>query len=325
MVDLKTNYVGLQLDNPIIVSSSGLADNIEKIRKIAAFGPGAIVLKSLFEEQIYVDTKQLIEENPYPEATDYIRGYLRNHTLENYLELIEQAKNSVNMPIIASINCTTGNEWMHFARQMQDAGADALELNIFILPVDGEKPDRIEKTYFDILSKVRQTISIPLIAKISPYFTNLIYLVHQLYAIGLEGVVLFNHLYQPDINIKTMTMTAADVFSSPTDLSQSLRWISLVSDKFRKIDISGSTGIHDSKSAIKILLAGATTAQVCSVIYKNGPEYLQTIIGGIASWMEEKKFKSIDEFRGLMNYRNYEDPGKWERVQFLRYYSNRDQ
>jgi dihydroorotate dehydrogenase (fumarate) len=323
MVDLKTTYVGLQLDNPVIVSSSGLVDNIDKVRRMADNGPGAIVLKSLFEEQIIFEATRLIDDYSYPEAADYIRGYSKSHSVEEYLELITQAKKRISQPVIASINCISGEDWTGFAKQIEDAGADALELNIFILPVDGDHPERIEKNYFDILEKVRKTIKIPLIAKISPYFSNLIYMVNQFHAIGLQGVVLFNRLYEPDIDIKEMKIISSEVFSTPTDLRQSLRWISLVTDKFRKIDVSGSTGVHDSDSAIKLLLAGAQTVQVCSSLYKNGPEYLKTIVGGIQNWMEEKGYQTVDDFRGLMNYRSFDDPRTWERVQFMRYYSNR--
>jgi dihydroorotate dehydrogenase (fumarate) len=323
MVDLKTTYAGLQLNNPVIVSSSGLVDTIDKVRRMADYGPGAIILKSLFEEQIIFDAGRLIDDNSYPEAADYIRSYSKSHTVGEYLDLIGQAKKRITQPVFASINCITGTDWTDFARQAEDAGADALELNIFILPIDGQSPERIEKSYFDILDKVRHTISIPLIAKVGPYFSNLIYMVNQFYAIGLQGVVLFNRLYEPDIDVKEMKITAAEVFSSPTDLRQSLRWISLVTDKFKKIDVSGSTGVHDAESAIKLLLAGAKTVQVCSALYKNGPEYLKTIIGDIQRWMEEKEFQTIDDFRGKMSYRNFENPRTWERSQFLRYYSNR--
>lgn len=324
MADLKTMYVGLTLENPIIVSSSGLVDHIDKVRRIADNGPGAIVLKSLFEEQILFDANRLIDDYSYPEAADYIQGYSKSHSVEEYLELISQAKKRINQPVIASINCISGTDWVSFAKQIQDAGADALELNVFILPVDGEAPERMEKSYLDIMARVRQVISIPLIAKISPYFSNLVHMVHQFHAIGLQGVVLFNRLYEPDINLKDMKITSSEVFSSPEDLRQTLRWISLVSDKYRKIDISGSTGVHDGEAAIKLLLAGATTVQVCSVIYIKGPEYLKTILGTIGNWMEEKNFETIDDFRGKMSYRNYADPRTWERSQFMRYYSNRE-
>jgi dihydroorotate dehydrogenase (fumarate) len=322
MVDLKTTYVGLNLENPVIVSSSGLTDNIDKVRRMADQGPGAIVLKSLFEEQIIFDAGKMIDDYSYPEAIDYIRGYSKTHSVGEYLDLISQAKGKISQPVMASINCISGSDWTSFARQIQEAGADALELNVFILPVDGEQPDRIEKSYFDLLDKVRRTVSIPLVAKVSPYFSNLIYMVNQFHAIGLQGVVLFNRLYEPDIDLKEMKIMASEVLSSPSDLRQSLRWISLVSDKFRKIDISGSTGIHDGEAAIKVLLAGAKTVQICSALYKNGPEYLNTILATIRTWMEAKEFQSVDDFRGIMSYRNYEDPRTWERVQFMRYFSN---
>ena len=157
MIDLKTSYAGLQLDNPIIVSASGLTGELEKVKRVAEQGPGAIVLKSLFEEQITVDSNRMIEDNAYPEATDYIRSYSKTYTVETYLDLIEQSKKAIRQPVIASINCTSNKDWTAFARQIQNAGADALELNIYILPVDGENPVKIEKKYVEILNKVRQT------------------------------------------------------------------------------------------------------------------------------------------------------------------------
>jgi dihydroorotate dehydrogenase (fumarate) len=323
MVDLKTTYAGLELENPVIVSSSGLSDSLEKIKKLAGFGPGAIVLKSLFEEQINFDSGRLIDDYSYPEAADYIRNYSKSHTVGDYLGLIESAKRTIPMPVIASINCISATDWTAFARQIESAGADALELNLFILPVDGEEPERIEKSYLRIVEKVKESVSLPIITKISPYFSNLIYMVHQFHAIGVKGVVLFNRLYEPDIDLKEMKISSSEVFSSPADLRQTLRWVSLVADKFRKIDLSASTGVHDSDAVIKLLLAGASTVQVCSVLYKNGPEYLSDLLGGLTTWMETHEFGSVNDFRGKMSYRMYDDPRIWERSQFMRYYSSR--
>ncbi len=323
MVDLKTTYAGLELENPVMVSSSGLADSLEKIKKLAGFGPGAIVLKSLFEEQINFDSGRLIDDYSYPEAADYIRNYSKSHTVGDYLGLIESAKRAIPMPVIASINCITASDWTGFARQVESAGADALELNLFILPVDGEDPVRIESSYLKVVEKVKESTTLPLIIKMSPYFSNLINMVHQFHAIGVKGVVLFNRLYEPDIDVNEMKIASSEVFSSSADLRQTLRWVSLVADKFRKIDISASTGIHDSDAVVKLLLAGASNVQVCSVLYKNGPEYLTELIGGLKTWMETKEFSSVDDFRGKMSYRMYEDPRTWERSQFMRYYSSR--
>lgn len=323
MIDLKTSYAGLTLDNPVIVGSSGLVDHADKVRRMADYGPGAIVLKSLFEEQILADSGRITDVNFYPEALDYIRNYSRSNTVGNYLNLIEEAKKAIHQPIIASINCLSGSGWTDFARQIEEAGADALELNIFILPVDDREPARIEKKYFEVLDQVKAKTRLPLIVKISPYFTNLIYMVHQFYAHGAKAVVLFNRLYEPDIDLATDHVTSHDVFSNPAELRQTLRWISLISDKDRKIDLSASTGVHDPAAVIKLLLAGATTVQVCSVLYKKGPEYLQVLVKGLGDWMQKKGYENIDDFRGSMNYRSHEDPATWERVQFMRYYSDR--
>jgi dihydroorotate dehydrogenase (fumarate) len=323
MADLSTTYAGLALENPIIVSSSGLVDSIEKIKKVAEFNPGAVVLKSLFEEQINLDSGRMLEDYAYPEAADYIRNYSRSHTVGDYLGLIENARRAVSMPVIASINCITGTDWVEFAKQIEGAGASALELNLFVLPVDGEEPERIEKSYFTIIQRVKEKTNLPLIVKISPYFSNMIYMVHQFHALGVKGVVMFNRLYEPDIDVDTLSIGSSEVFSSPVDLRQTLRWVSLVADKYRNIDISASTGVHDAASAIKLLLAGASTVQVCSVLYKNGPEYLKTIIDGVESWMRTQEFNKIEDFKGKLSYRMYKDPRTWERSQFLKYYSSR--
>ena len=324
MADLTTSYVGIKLKNPIIVSSSGLADSIEKIKKVEAAGAGALVLKSLFEEQINFEAGRMIEENAYPEAADYIRSYSRSHSVDNYLDLIEKAKKEVTIPVFASINCISDSDWTGFASKIQEAGADGLELNIFILPVDGGNSSVYEQRYFKLVEKVRKTIKIPLVIKISSHFTNILYFVNQLYAIGANAVVLFNRLYEPDINIDEFKMISAEVFSSPSDLRHSLRWISLVSDKQKDIQVSASTGVHDYKAVIKLLLAGATTVQVCSVLYKNGVDYLAEMLSGLEGWMVKNNFESVEKFRGMMNYRTHKDPRTWERSQFMRYFSSRD-
>lgn len=323
MASLKTSYAGLTLENPIVVGSSGLVDHVDKVRRMAGYGPGAIVLKSLFEEQILADSGRITDVNAYPEALDYIRNYSRSNTVGNYLNLIGDSKKAVQQPIIASINCISGAGWTDFARQIEEAGADALELNIFILPVDDRDPAGIEKKYFEVLDRVKAKTRLPVIVKISPFFTNLVYMVHQFYAHGAQAVVLFNRLYEPDIDIADGQVTSHDVFSNPADLRQTLRWISLISDKDRKIDLSASTGVHDPAALIKLLLAGATTVQVCSALYKKGPEYLEVLVKGLNDWMQKKGYTSLDDFRGSLNYRSHEDPATWERVQFMRYYSDR--
>ena len=323
MADLTTPYLGLKLRNPLVVSSSGLADSADKVKKIAEAGAGAVVLKSLFEEQINYEAGRMIEDDAYPEAADYIKNYTRDHSLDEYLRLIENSRKQAGIPVIASINCISNGDWIDFAKQIESAGADALELNTFILPIDGGAPERIEQAYFDLLTRVRSVVSIPLAVKISPYFSNLIYMISRFYALGINGVVMFNRLYEPDIQIEEMKMTTAEVFSNPADLRQTLRWISLAFDRYKGINLSASTGIHSGESLIKVLLAGAQTGQVCSALYKGGLTVIDEMIADLEKWMDDHEFDSIDEFRGRMSYRDYENARIWERSQFMRYFSSR--
>jgi len=323
MSNLSTTYAGLKLRNPFIISSSGITSSLDKIRKLDALGAGAIVLKSLFEEQISYETTKNLEGSDYPEALDYVKAYTRDNSIGEYLNLIRDAKRAVNIPIIASIDCASATEWMDFATQMQEAGADAIELNVFFLPMNKEKPSQeYEKVYFDLLEGIRKKMSIPVIIKLGYHFSNLTYLVNQLYFRKADGVVLFNRFYEPDININDLKATSSEVFSSPADIRNSLRWVGIISSEVPLIDIAASTGIHSGEAAVKQILAGAKAVQVCSVLYKNGIEFLPKLIDRLESWMIEQNFKSIEEFRGKMNYSNIGNPAIYERAQFMKYFSS---
>ena len=324
MASLTTKYLGLQLENPIVVSSSGLADSVDKVMKLSDHGAGAVVLKSLFEEQINHEASSMIGDHSYPEATDYIRNYTKDHSVDEYLSLISGCKKSTQIPIMASINCISNTDWYDFATKIEEAGADALELNMFILPVDGSSPERLEEIYFSIIAGVRAKTRIPVVVKISPYFSNLLYMIDRFYALGAGGVVLFNRLYEPDININNLKSTSSEVFSHPNDLRQVLRWVSLASDKSKAIQIAASTGVHSGEAAIKLLLAGAQVVQVCSVLYKNGLSHLLKITGDIGKWMDSNNYSTIADFRGIMNYRNFDNPNVWDRAQFMKYFSSRN-
>ncbi len=320
---LTTNYLGLELKNPLIVSSSGLTNSVKKIKKLESVGAGAVVLKSLFEEQINRDALDMLKETDYPEAEDYILNYTKNNTVEQYLQLIEEAKNTVDIPVIASINCISSKEWLFFAKSIQDAGADALELNVFILPDNiHENGYLYEQIYDDILIHLTKNINIPISVKIGQHFTNIPAFVKNLKGRGAHGVVLFNRFYAPDIDVDSMTFTSSDVFSNPADLRQSLRWVGIVSSLVKNIDICASTGVHDGLAVVKQLLAGATAVQVCSTLYKNGPEYIGEILKDIEEWMKKHNFSSIDDFRGRMSYKNIPDPTIFERSQFMKYFSS---
>lgn len=325
MANLNTTYMGLKLKNPIIVGSSGLTNSVENIIEIEKEGAGAVVLKSLFEEQINQAANQTFEQgdfsNYYPEAQDYIQNYSTENDVAIYLDLIKEAKAKVKIPIIASINCMSNNEWVNFAKKIETAGADALELNIFVMPSDPKKSsEENEKVYFDIAKNITSILSIPVAIKLSYYFSGLAKTFEMLSWTNIKGLVLFNRFFSPDIDINNFEIKSSNVFSTPADLAQSLRWVAMLSSKI-DCDISSSTGVHNGEAAIKQLLAGATTVQIASVLYKKGLKEIATIINEIEKWMDNKNFKSIDEFRGKMSVKVAENPAAWERVQFMKYFS----
>jgi dihydroorotate dehydrogenase (fumarate) len=325
MANLQTSYLGLLLKNPIIVSSCGLTGNIQKLVEIEQAGAGAVVLKSLFEEQITAESNKLLADSDHTEANDLINNYVRDNNLDNYLTLIKSAKQKLTIPVIASINCYTANEWISFAKKIEEAGADALELNIYYLPIDkNEEAEYFEKLYISIVEKLKALIRIPVTIKLSNQFTNILRLVYKLQNAGANGVVMFNRLYEPDIDIKSLEIKAAEVFSTPSDIRHTLRWVGLVSSQITQIDISASTGIHSAEGVIKQLLAGAKTVQICSVLYKKGIPELSKIIKEVEEWMKNQKYTDIKSFRGKLNYAHINSPEVYERSQFMKYYSSID-
>jgi len=320
MNKLETTYLGLKLRNPFIIASSGLTNSVEKIKNLEAKGAGAVVIKSLFEEQIRMDAGKVAAQTDYPEALDYVNFYTKNNSVQEYLDLIKEAKAAVKIPVIASINCVSSKDWVDFAKKIEMAGADALEVNIYVLPTDrNASSEKYENIYLEVAEKLKKILTIPFAFKLSFYITNLVGLVQKL---NVPGVVLFNRLYAPDIDIDTMKFTSADVFSSPADIRFSLRWVGIVSSKIAKLDIAASTGIHDGKAAIKQILAGATAVQVCSALYKNGIDHLEIMIKDMETWMTKNGFKSINEFKGKMSYNKIDDPQIYERSQFMKYFSS---
>jgi dihydroorotate dehydrogenase (fumarate) len=325
MANLQTNYLGLNLKNPIIVSSSGLTSNIESIKKLEANGAAAVVLKSLFEEQILHEAGSLSVHSDYPEAEDYLKAYVTSNNVEKYIELIDKSKKAVGIPVIASINCIYDSKWIDFASKIQEAGADALEVNVFLLPTNSKNTSEYyESVYFSLAEKLREKISIPISFKLGDHFTNPLRIIEQLWFRKVKGVVLFNRFFAPDIDIEKMSVIPAEVFSNPSDLRDTLRWVAITSHEVSKIDISASTGIHNGDAVVKMLLAGATSVQVCSTLYKNGHAHLKNLIGFLDQWMERRGFNNVEEFRGLMNYGKVGDPDVYERSQFMKYYSSHD-
>lgn len=327
MVDLSTTYMGLKLRNPIIAGSSGLTRTVEQIVEVEKNGGAAVVLKSLFEEQIRYEVSKSFNQSSidtpygYAEAMDYISNYARESSVGEYLNTIREAKKSVNIPVIASINCISSHEWTSFARKVQDAGADALELNIFILPSDprmnGEENKQI---YLDIIQSVLKQISIPLAVKISYYFADLAKFTLKLSWTGVSGLVLFNRFFSPDIDIEHFKITATNIFSSPEELSTSLRWVAILSDKLH-CDVAASTGIHDGKAVVKQLLAGARAVQCATALYKYGYGHVQSMLAELEDWMTRHNYSRIDDFCGMLSFKKAENPAPYERVQFMKHFA----
>ena len=322
MINLSTEYAGLKLRNPLIAASSGLTNSIHKIKELEKAGVAAIVLKSLFEEQIDSHSEKLNLTSDYPEASDYINAYVEMNHVEKYLDLIRQAKASCQIPIIASINCYKAARWIDFAKSIQDAGADALELNVFLINT-GEYGDRyLEESYINIVRELKKVIRIPLILKMARTVSNLPGLVEKLEAMGVSAVVLFNRFYQLDIDIKSMEITSGPVFSHPADFSETLRWTAITSGYVPSINIACSYGVHSWEDNVKGILAGATAMQLCSVLYEKGMETIPEMLTCLEEWMEQNNYKSLEEFRGKLNYSNIPSPALYERAQFMKYFSN---
>ena len=325
MANLSTSYMGFNLKNPIIVGSSGLTNSVENIIEIEKNGAAAVVLKSLFEEQINHSINKTMHSSvdnfSYPEADDYISNYTKLNDVENYLKLIKGAKEAVSIPIIASINCISSADWISFAAKMQEAGADGLELNIFILPSDPKRDAaQNELIYFDIIEKVKKTVTIPVAIKISSYFSGLANMTLKLSWTGIKGMVLFNRFFSPDIDIDNFKVTSTNVFSHPEELSTSLRWVAMLSSRLH-CDIAASTGIHDGTSMIKQLLAGAKAVQIASILYKKDFKMIGIMLKDLETWMDKHDFKNVDDFIGKMSIKDAENPAAYERVQFMKHFS----
>lgn len=325
MASLDTSYMGLSLKSPIIAGSSGITNQIDNLVALEKAGVGAVVLKSLFEEQIRNEILKASVDghnsSVYPEAYDYIAQYTRSDSIESYLNLIREAKSKLSIPVIASINCVSANEWLDFAAKIEQAGADALELNIFMLPSDTYRTgDDNEAVYHSIINQVLKVVNIPVSIKMSSYFSSLGKTALQLSWTGIKGMVMFNRFYSPDIDIDKMEVTSGFVFSNPSDISMPLRWIAMLSGRLH-CDICASTGVESGEAAIKMLLAGAKAVQVTSVLYKRGIAEVALMNEKILSWMNAKGFATIEDFRGKLSLKNSQNPAAYERVQFMKHFS----
>jgi dihydroorotate dehydrogenase (fumarate) len=326
MADLTTVFAGLTLKNPIIIGSSGLSDSQETMQELERNGAAAIVLKSLFEEEILKEMNANLHRMSsdgflYPETVDYYDFYeTPDEATLTYLQQISTAKKCLSIPVIASINCITASHWTYFPRQIEQAGADALELNIFVLPSDfNRSAEENENIYFEIIREVKKQVSIPVIAKLSYYFSNLATFLQRISGSGIQGLVLFNRFYNPDFDIESLEFTSGAVLSSPSDLYLSLRWIGILAGRV-DCSLAASTGVHDGSALIKQLLAGANAVEIASTIYKNGHEQIHIMLEELDNWMNRKEFSTIEDFRGQLSQSKIANPAAYERVQFMKYF-----
>ncbi len=329
MVDLSTEYLGMKLKNPVIAGSSGLTNSVKSIKELEESGAGAVVLKSIFEEEIafeYEDILKEAESKGYNlDQFDYYDYKIKEDNLDKYTTLINESKKNVSIPVIASVNCVYSHEWLAFASQLEKAGADALELNMFFLPSDFERTsEEKEKAYFQIIEQVQKAVNLPIALKISYYFSNLGPMIQKLSNTGISGLVLFNRFFSPDFDIDKFEVKSSNVFSVPSDLSISLRWIAIMAERVN-CDLAASTGVHDGVALIKQLLAGADAVQVASTLYQNGKGRIGEMLKTLEDWMESKNYSSLSDFRGKMSQAKSSNPAAYERSQFMKYFGGKKQ
>jgi dihydroorotate dehydrogenase (fumarate) len=324
MPDLSTTYMGLRLQSPLIAGSSGLTGTLAGLREVQAGGAAAVVLKSIFEEEIAAEYANVLHEAAAKgmslESYEYYDYQIRGERVANCVELVRHAKKELTIPVIASVNCTYSHEWASFAGELEKAGADGLELNMFFLPSDiARSSEEREKDYFLIVDRVLKQVRIPVALKISPYFSTLAQIIDRLSRTGVAALVLFNRFYSIDFDVEKMTLTESNALSSASELATSLRWVALMSRR-AQCDLAASTGVHDGVGLVKQLLAGAKAVQVVSSLYRNGCGQVAVMKRELSEWMDRHGYKTIADFRGKMSQAESGNPAAYERVQFMKHF-----
>jgi dihydroorotate dehydrogenase (fumarate) len=321
MIVLKTKFATLELRNPIIVGSCVLTYKPENNLAFERAGAAAVVIKSLFEESIIREAASLHYMGYHAEATDYLQGYLQAEKLHEYISVIRESKQLCSIPVIASICCRSAGEWVAFAEAIEQAGADALELNVMGLATSKNYCDGdYEHNHIAILKAVRNRVTLPIIVKLGANLTNPVNVAERLKAYGAAGVVMFNRPYQIDIDIEQMEYSSAKVVSQPSDLVNPLRWVGIASATIEGMPFALSGGVHSGAAVIKSLLAGASAVEVCSAIYRNGNGWITSALEEIRAWCQQHNYHSIEQFRALMSARDAANADSLERMQFMRYF-----
>ncbi|HUM05317.1 MAG TPA: dihydroorotate dehydrogenase-like protein [Terriglobales bacterium] len=324
MPDLTTHYLGMQLRTPLVASASPLSQELDSIRRLEDAGASAIVLYSLFEEQLRRETLELdyylsegTESYPeslsyFPQAGEFVLGP------DGYLEHIRKAKAAVKVPVIASLNGSSVGAWIQYATQIEQAGADALECNIYWIVTDPEATaEQVEQHYLDIVQAVKTAVRIPVAVKVSPFFTNFANMAKRLDETGANALVLFNRFYQPDIDLEELEMKPSVLLSTPQAMRLPLTWVGILYHRI-KADIAATGGIHGAEDVIKLLMVGANVTMLCSTLLRNGINHLRAIEQGVRQWMEAHEYESVGQMLGSMSQIHSPDPAAFERAQYMR-------
>ncbi|MDX1693050.1 MAG: dihydroorotate dehydrogenase-like protein, partial [Ketobacteraceae bacterium] len=323
MVDLKTEYLGLSLKNPLVPSSSPLTGNLDDARRLEDYGAAALILPSLFEEALINEQENMsrfIEHQDigHAEADSFLPAPPTFHsTLDQYLEKVERYKGALSIPVIGSLNGTTASGWIDHARDLESAGCDAIELNLYSINANrADSSDDIERRYLKIVHELSRTIRIPFTVKLSPQITSLTHFVNRLEQAGAQGVSLFNRFYQPDIDLDTLTVAPRLQLSSSYECLLRIHWIALLRPQV-KLGLAATGGFHDHRDALKALLAGADVVHLCSLLLAQGPEAVQPVLQQMIQWMEDKEYQSVQQLKGSLSYQHAVDPSAYERANYL--------
>jgi dihydroorotate dehydrogenase (fumarate) len=320
MVDLHSRYLGLDLRSPLVASASPLTGGLDGLRRLEAAGAAAVVLPSLFEEQLTLEANQVerLLEGGAGSLSAALALDAYNAGPYGYLALVEKATATLEIPVIASLNGVSRSAWVKHATLLEQAGADAVELNVYyVSSKPGLSGSDVEQRYLELVRAVRQTIGIPLAVKLSPYFSSVANLSRQLVEAGANGLVLFNRFYQPDLDLETLEVVPSLELSTSTELRLPLRWIAILHGHLGRASLAASTGVHTAEDAIKVLMAGADVAMMTSALLRHGPEHLTVVEAGLRDWLEGRAMQSVDLARGLRSQRSVRDPAAWERANYI--------
>jgi dihydroorotate dehydrogenase (fumarate) len=323
-MDLSTTYLGLELKNPIVPSASPMSRTVGSVKLLEDYGASAVVLYSIFEEQLKHEAKELdhhlsVHAESFAEATSYFPEANEYHTgPDEYLNHIRKLKESIEIPIIGSINGVTDGGWIDYAKLIEQAGADALELNIYYIPTDVSMAGgNIENRYLEIVKDVKKQVKIPVAVKLSPFFTSIPNVAHAMDNLGVNGLVLFNRFYQPDINLDTLNVEPGVVLSNSDSLRLPLRWIAILHKKV-KADLAATTGVHTPEDVLKLIMAGANVTMMCSALLRHGAKKIREVLTGVQQWMVEHEYNSLNDMRGSMSHKSVADPSSFERANYMK-------